>query len=420
MVSREHRASRAVVVALLAAQVVATVHVAHAQSVDAAAEAEFRVGFRALQAGNCTEALVHYRRSLELVQRPRTIFNIATCEEDLGQDSAAWRDYLSFLSLAEDRDATIVAEAKARIEALRKRLHGQVAVGSSPSRASVTVDGERQPRGETPINLTLEPGRHSVKLALAGSSGVERTVDVAPDDRTSLQVELAPSSQIAIKVDPPDATIDSRTEDATAVGVLDVTVNPGHHTYEIHRLGYRSERVEVDAVSGHTHEVRVSLRPEPPQSPTLIVSGALGATIVLDGDKRSVAERRELLTVPVGDHDVAIEHRGHVIWRRGLQFSPQEIVKLDVDLSPARSTSRRVLTWSIAGVGLASLTAGGVVGTLALRDVTSDNMDVHERGKTRALVADGLFVAGATALVVAWRLLKSDATARVSRESEAP
>lgn len=407
-------------IALLIACVVCAGHRADAQSAEAEAEREFRIGYRALQAGNCSVALVHYRRSLELVQRPRTLFNIATCEEDLGQHAAAWRDYQSFLTLAEERDATIIAEARTRLEALRKRLRGQVSVGSSPDGASVTVDGERQARGETPVTLSLEPGRHVLRVSMPGAIAVERIVEIAPDDQTSLRVELALSSLISIRTDPADAIIEPVGGGARAIGRFDVPVKPGHHAFVIRRNGYRSEQVEVDALAGRTHDVRVNLSPEPATS-TLVITGATGATVTIDGKPTSTSLLRELRSLPTGGHEIEIEHRGRVVWRRDLQFSPGEIVTLDVDLPSPRSSRRRALTWTIGGFGVASLTAGGVIGALALRDVTSETADIHDRGKTRALVADGLFVAGAAALVVAWRLMRDDAaSAEVVRTSGAP
>ncbi|HEY5948564.1 MAG TPA: PEGA domain-containing protein, partial [Kofleriaceae bacterium] len=356
--SRDRCGASAFGIALLVAHVVAG-HTAEAQSVEAAAEHEFRIGYRALQAGNCSDALVHYRRSLELVQRPRTLFNIATCEEDLGQQAAAWRDYQSFLSFAEERDAAIVVEARARIEALRKRLRGQVFVESNPGGALVNADGERQARGETPVTLSLEPGRHVLRVSMPGAVAVERMVEVAPEDQTSLHVELALSSLISIRTDPADAIIEPRSDGATAIGRFEVSVKPGRHAFVIHRNGYRSEHVEIDALAGRTHDVRVNLRPQPTTS-TLVVTGTAGASITIDGKPTSTSLLRELRA---GEHEVMIEHGGRVVWRRELQFSPGELVMLDVDLPAPRSSTRRALTWSIGGFGLASVAAGGVIGS---------------------------------------------------------
>ncbi|MBL9017675.1 MAG: PEGA domain-containing protein [Myxococcales bacterium] len=410
--------------ALVAVQLVAVelvvVRPAAAQPAEAAAEREFRLGFVALQKGDCTRALVHYRRSLELAKRPRTVFNIATCEEDLGQDAAAWRDYHAFLNLAEERDAALVVDAKARLDGLRKRLRGQISVESSVSGAAVTVDGERQPRGETPVTLSLEPGRHVLRVSLPGAVAVERIVEIAPDDQTSLRVELALSSSISIQADPADAIIDPRRGGATAVGRLDVPVKPGRHEFVIRRDGYRTEHVSVDAVAGRTHDVRVNLKPVQGVA-RLVVTGAPAATITVDGTPATSAGAVDLHGLAAGGHEIAIENGGRIVWRRDLHFSPGEVVRLDVDLPPPRSITRRAIGWSAGGLGVASIVAGGILGTFALRDVTSSDLDLHDRGKTRALAADGLIIVGAGALVVAWRLLRSEGvSARVQREARAP
>jgi hypothetical protein len=418
-VVNDRRAS-AFAIALLFACFAGTVRLAEAQSSEAAAEREYRLGYLALQQGNCNDALVHYRRSLELVRRPRTLFNIATCEEDLGQHAAAWRDYHAFLNLAEERDASIVAEARARLEGLRKRLRGQIAVESSVAGASVSVDGERRPRGETPLTLSLEPGRHVVRVSMPGAVAVERTVEIVPDEIASLRVELALPSLISIRTDPADAAIEPRSGGATAIGRLELPVQPGRYTFVISRDGYRREHVEIDALAGRTHDVRVNLKPEP-SAARLVVTGVAGAIVIIDGKPTTKSPTIDAGAVPVGNHDIAIEQGGRIVWQRELQFSPGEIVRLDVDLPPRRSRTRRAIAWGAGGLGVASIATGGVVGTLALRDVTSPSVDLHDRGKTRALVADGLFVAGVGALVVAWRLMRSENTsARIRRGDEAP
>lgn len=407
-------------VALLIAYTASTVRVSDAESSAAAAEREYRLGYLALQRANCAEALVHYRRSLALVQRPRTLFNIATCEEDLGQHAAAWRDYHAFLNLAEDRDASIIVEARARIEALRKHLRGQIAVESNVGGAVVSVDGERQARGETPVTLSLEPGRHLLRVSMPGAVAVERTVEIAPDEITSLRVELALQSQISIRTDPADAVIEPQSGGATAIGRFEMPVQPGRYTFVIRRDGYQREQIEIDALAGRTHELRISLKPEP-SAARLVVTGAAGAIVTVDGKPTAKTTTIDLRAMPVGDHDIAIEQSGRIVWRRSLQFSPGEIVRLDVDLPPRRSSTRRAIGWGAGGLGVASIGIGGVVGTLALRDVTSPSVDLHDRGKTRALVADGLFVAGVGALVVAWRLLRSEnPSARIRRGDAAP
>jgi hypothetical protein len=283
---------------------------ASAQRAADEAQREFRLGYEALQAGDCPEALVHYRRSLELSPRPRTLFNMAACEEELGLAADAWRNYHAFLDLAEARDAKIVIKAEARIAALRRTLRGKLAVDSSPAGASVIVDGEPEVRGVTPLTLALEPGAHTIRLTMAGASPVERTIEIIPDQAETLAVDLAVSSS------------DAGTE------------SPGEP--------------EVETVHPRTL---------PPMA-TLVVG-----------------------TVPPGE-------------------------KGSVDLR-ARTPGRRSLAWGLGGLGVGAILGGAVVGVLALRDVASPFGGEHDRGKDRALLADGLFAVGAVAVVVAWRYVRA-------------
>lgn len=297
---------------------------ASAQRAADEAQREYRLGYKALQAGNCAEALVHYRRSFELTPRPRTMFNMAACEEELGLSADAWRSYHAFLDLAEARDAEIVIKAKARIAALRGALRGKVTVESSPPGASVLVDGEREARGVTPLTLALEPGTHTIRLTMSNAAPTERTVEVNPDEVETLAVTLATSSAITV-ADPRAPSIDGGEAD----------------------LG--------DPVPRRRERVRL-----PPPS--------------------SIATTRAAR-------------------------SPGEVVTVDLD-APRVSRGRRALGWGLGGLGVVGIAGGSVVGVLALRDVASPLPDEHDRGKRRALVADGLFVVSAVAVVAAWRLLR--------------
>lgn len=290
---------------------------AAAQRASDEAEREYRLGYKALQAGDCAEALVHYRRSLELTPRPRTLFNIAACEEELGLQVDAWRSYHAFLDLAEERDAEIVVKAVARIAALRAMLRGQVTVESSPPGASVIVDGERQARGVTPIVLELAPGSHRIRVTMPDAVPAERTVEVRPAEGELLSVTLAPATD----------------------GTLADTV--------------------VDVV------------------PTRMPPALPPATVVVAGGSGPI------------------------------HLMPGEVIR--VDLEAPRASSRRPLAWGLGGLGVAAIAGGAAVGVLALRDVTSPMSDEHDRGKRRALIADGLIVAGTVAVIVAWRWLRARA-----------
>jgi hypothetical protein len=381
---------RAAVLAGAALIVWAVAHVAPAAAQRAAdeAEREYRLGYEALEAGDCSTALVHYRRSLELKPRPRTLFNIAACEEELGLEADAWRSYHAFLDLAEARDSKIVVKAKARIAALRAILRGKLTVETSPAGASVLVDDERRSRGVTPLTLSLEPGVHTIRVTMQDATPAERVVTIVPDEVASLSVALELPSTITVITEPDDATIEPAGGGAAATGRYEAAVAPGRHVLTVRRDGYLPEQLEIDAVAGRSHVERVRLRPLPSLA-TNVVAG-----------------------------EIVVTGAGRTAWRDQLRLSPGDVVTVELDAARS-SPRRRALAWGLGGLGVASIAGGSVVGALALRDVTSPVPEEHDRGKRRALLADGLIVVGAVAVIAAWRWLRRDTrSVAITRTSE--
>lgn len=411
MVSHRLRRTRAIGLALCLAVLPAP---ARAEAPDAVAQREYQLGYQALQAGDCVRALGHYQRSYALAPRPRTLFNMAACQETLQLDADAWRSYHAFLAQAEARDAEIAVKARARIEALRQRLTGRLAVDSTPPGAAVQLDGERQARGVTPLTLTLAPGPHRVRLARAGAIPAERTVEITPEAVSSLSVDLALPSAISIRVEPADALIVPAEGGAPARGRLELPVSPGHYAFTIRRPGYRSEQIAIDAVASRTYEQRVILQPD--ARATLVIEGAAGGAVTLDGRAAPTAGVLAMRDIATGAHAVRVERPGRSPWSADLHLAAGETVTVAVDLAPRH----RALAWTAGGVGLAALAAGSVVGVFALRDVTSPVAGDHDRGKSRALVADGMFAVSAVAFVAAWRLARGRASTATIRRAVAP
>jgi hypothetical protein len=272
----------------------------------AGAEREYQAGFRALESGDCHTALHHYQRSYELAARPRTLFNMAVCQEQIGQGGVAWHSYQEFLRTAEPRDAAIVPRARTRLDTLRTQLRGRAFIDSTPSGALVYLNEESAPRGTTPLVLSIAPGAHRRRIiAAGGAAAVERTLEVVPDGVATVSIEVA----APVSCPPIDA------ERTVATPRPDPTL-------------------AMRPIAGGTTEPRVEDRPLTEELP-----------------------RRQ----------------------------------------------SRAVVWGLTGAGGAAMTDGGVLGVLALRDVTSPIADERDRGKMRALVADGLLVTGAVALFVAWR-----------------
>jgi hypothetical protein len=386
---------------------------ASGEDVDALAERAYQAGYRALRAGDCHTALAHYRRSYDLAPRPRTIFNIGVCQEEIGQHGPAWQSYREFLRTAEARDSEIVERARERLELLRTRLRGRAFVDSTPSGATVYLDDERQPRGTTPLGLVLEPGAHRLRIAAANGTSTERELEVVPDGVATLSIELAAPATITIDVEPADAVITPIDGGTPKTGTLHDEVASGRHHFVIRRAGYAPRDVIIDAAPGRAHIERVVLRSLTAPARIHVVRPP-DAAVTLDRSPLTLRMRE----VAAGTHDLTVRAPGHYGYRGAIAADAGEDVTITVDLAPRRSPTR---VWGLTAAGTSALVAAGTLGVLALRDVTSPNAVDHDRGKTRALVADGLFVVGAGALYLAWRArTPTAATVRIDRFRRSP
>jgi len=384
---------------------------------DAAARREYRLGYADLQAGRFADALAHYRRSYDLAPRPRTLFNMALCEEKLGSEEAALDHYGQFVATAEPRDRGFLGQAQDHLSRLANKLVGRVTIVSQPPGAEVRVDGTDRSVGRTPLTLSLTPGDHYVHISADGAVPAERVFAVQPRGESTVSIELELSASIDLTVEPADATIQRVGETTTTRGSYHARVPAGIYQFVVHRAGYRTETVTVDANDGGVHEQRLQLRRGATTIATLVVH-ADADRLVVDGAPVAAAPGSRL-SVAAGDHAVRVERDGYRPWSDNLYLSPGE--KVDVDVTLHRDGRPAWLRWAGLGVGLTSFAAGGTLGVLAIRDVTSDASDRHDRGKTRALIADGLFVVGVAAVVTVWRWSRhQDSSAQVRHTPGAP
>ncbi|MBN2194745.1 MAG: hypothetical protein JW751_18160 [Polyangiaceae bacterium] len=169
---------------------------ASAQSQDAAAaDALFRAGREAAEAGDHAGACARFHESNRLDSAVGTLFNIADCEEKLGNLATAWtafEEVVQRLPPEDERHPIAAARAAAlapRLPRLRIHLEVGAPVGTSVSRDGVTLGGASL---DTP--LPVDPGRHVVEITSPGrpprtyqvslGEGETKTLDVAPSDAT--------------------------------------------------------------------------------------------------------------------------------------------------------------------------------------------------------------------------------------------
>jgi hypothetical protein len=152
--------------------------------VDARAREAFEDGQRAFGAGDYASALLHFKRSFELVHHDAVRFNIATSLRRLGRFREAHAEY-AIVAESPVVDEATGARARAAMVEVRAQLATLIVEG--PSGADVFVDAERV--CSPPCRLELDPRPHSVLLRAKGREETRR-VELSGGKTTSVVFRL--------------------------------------------------------------------------------------------------------------------------------------------------------------------------------------------------------------------------------------
>lgn len=343
-------------VALLVAIAVPPVSSAQNSDKERAAKAAFIQGGEAANNGDCATALEYYNRSYKLSQRPRTLFNIAVCEQDLNNTEDAITHLEGFLKIASTRDQEFTVEARKRLNALRK-----LAAKEARSRAGV----------------------------------------------------------VRIITTPRDATIRRKGDKDTVTGEYDKELPSGRHKFTISSEQHEARTLQFRLSAGTIREHYVDLHPisEEASSELLVRTKSSGMAVSVDGrvlgttrlSNDSVLPELAHVLSGAGTHVVMVEGDGVSVHRQ-LHWSPGERVTLEVDAASRSLVHSKGFIWGLAGAGALGVLGGATIGVAALRDVASQDPDAREQGKSNALWADVIMLGGAAALAGAWYLRQESKT----------
>lgn len=135
---------------------------------------------------------------------------------------------------------------------------GQIELVSSPSEASVAVDGRFL--GRTPVTLRLRPGReHRVTLSKPGFEQATRALSVEADSGRRVSVELVPQfGEVEIESDPPNAEIwvNGKRQGTTPAKL---TLPAVSQAIEVRLAGYSTARSDVTPRPGFAQQLPVAL-----------------------------------------------------------------------------------------------------------------------------------------------------------------
>ena len=199
----------------------------------------------------------------------------------------AWADVVSvFADQAQELPTIELTEAD-----------GQVELNTNPTDASVSINGEY--RGQTPITLSLSPGRaHDLTLAKAGFDTIEQELSVAADSGRTITLDMtARMGTVEVLSQPAGAEIWIDGE-PSGVTPSELTLSALPHDLEIRLEGYAEYAEEISPRPRfplYVETTLVELNAVTGSGYSRIVETSLGQqlTIVLPGEFTMGSSRRE-------------------------------------------------------------------------------------------------------------------------------
>jgi len=135
---------------------------------------------------------------------------------------------------------------------------GILNINSSPRGASVTLDGEF--RGSTPMAVTLSPLKtHRLVLLLEGYQKAVRSVDIEPEQESSLDVSLAAiMGRIRLNIKPQDAVV-SVDGNAHGTGTQNLSLTARTHSIMVSKPGFESQQFDLIPRPDHEQSLNIEL-----------------------------------------------------------------------------------------------------------------------------------------------------------------
>jgi len=310
------------------------------------------------------EALDAYLGVLRLGGATRNvIFNLALTLGELGREAEAFDYYSRYLHdyelSAEDR-----AEGQRRLDALRGHL-AVVSIESVPSGAAVRVDRRDLPvRGQTPLDLAVPEGEHTLYLTLDGYEEGTATASAATGQTAQAHVQLTAEAVSVQLIAPGGGTLTLDGEPVEAGRALEV--RPGAHVASLALPGAPpiERRFEIQPGS---EPLTLDLGAGGAGVPSGIrVDTDLPASVFVDGVGVGSGAR---VTAPLapGEHVLRVEAPGRTPASQRITVAPHASLSISVRMG-------RRADWGAVDAGRVTFTtlgalaavSGAVFGGLAL------------------------------------------------------
>ena len=140
----------------------------------------------------------------------------------------------------------------------QKETFGTVKIISKPDDAEILVDGKKMAE-KTPAEVSLKQGSHVIKIAKAGYTNSEKTIQVTrkTSQELSFSLELIPGI-LSINVDPVGAKV-YINGDYKGASPLNISLKGGKYKLKISMEGFKDYTSDITIASGKTKTISFSL-----------------------------------------------------------------------------------------------------------------------------------------------------------------
>jgi hypothetical protein len=349
------------------------------------ARERFDRGLRLFEKGENAGALAEFKRANELFPNPLVLYNMGLVYAAMNRPVQAVDALGAFLSQAQLSQRSQRQHAKQIHDEQASRIANLLV----KTNVSATVDVDGIEVGQTPLAapIRVASGAHVVGAQAPGYLTTRNEVTLPGLVTQTIELQLLPAAsrmaQLWLSTVPQGAEIWVNGQSAGVTPLsTSIAVTPGTVNVEARRVGYTSAARTLTLGDGARGDVTLALQedtatPATRKSLLRIVASEPGVEVFVDGVVRSNAGSGVLL--PEGQHQLRVVLSGFEPYERTVTLPAGGEIPLAVILMPTTEMrasyessvrTRKIVGWSLLGVGAAMAIGGAVYGITQLSDVS--------------------------------------------------